>query len=46
MDDKEELSVAKELMTIVLDHVPDGHQLLPIAHEDVMINIVNEEQTQ
>jgi hypothetical protein len=46
MDHMVEPSVARELVTHVLDHVPNGHRLLPIAHEDYMINNVNEEQTQ
>jgi hypothetical protein len=46
MDDMVEPSMTREPMTPVLDNVPDGHRVLPMAHEDDMINIVNEEQTQ
>jgi hypothetical protein len=46
MDDMVEPSTTRELMTPILDNVPDGHRVAPLAHEDGMINIVNEEQTQ
>jgi hypothetical protein len=41
-----EMSGGKQPVTHVLDHVQDSHRLLVIAHEDDMINFVNEEQKQ
>jgi hypothetical protein len=46
MDDTVKPWTTREPMIPVLGNVPDGHRVLPIAHEDDMINIVNEEQTQ
>jgi hypothetical protein len=46
MGDMVEPSTSREPVTPVLDNVLDGHRVLPIAHEDDMINIVNEHQTQ